>query len=490
MTSIANIPNEILHIIFANLGPGDLKTTRLVCQLWSLLATKKLFERVFVSNRPKDLEVFRCISEHELCQKAVKRILYDASTTRISFTWSQRRYCKELVRQWGDLVKSSDELSISRLKAVQASMLGGPWLYDGHSPNYVFSRNQITYYIIGEDEIDKGRSAYKKLAWEEKSMRQQGKLEKKITSGLRNLSSLEEVIISGTLHHKSPFCRSWPLIYLFPGPDDPTPPKFVPGHRYETSKKHLHCHQPLVRALASSGRKIQKLTMDNVRNYLLSTDFFDVNHEIDPNITTIWCMLDAYSSLKTLSLELKCTRKGEDFEKVEWVRLQMPHLTTLSLSGDVSTNYHHAVLFPLQLFRAWSCPNLRHLLIKDVTATKDQLVGAVREHPLLESFTLGRLNVFEGSWESTLDSWRILSPKPRYAISRIPEVDYGCERNAFSFSPQCGHSDENAGSCEVLRDRTESYLNSSSGGIHPIDQARMHFWNRKSAHEIDCPISR
>ena len=128
--SIADVPNEVFAFIFAKLGRRDLKATRLVCRLWSTLAITNLFERIYISCKHKDLEVFGHVSSHDLFRKTVKTIVYDASTflkdTFGQGDWNIDCYTKYLLRQWRDLTKSTDKFAALRLEAILASALLKP----------------------------------------------------------------------------------------------------------------------------------------------------------------------------------------------------------------------------------------------------------------------------------------------------------------------------------------------------------------------------
>lgn len=56
------------------LAGKDVKNLRLVCKLFSELP---FISRVFISAHPKDIEVFRCIADHEAFRRGVKEIIWD-----------------------------------------------------------------------------------------------------------------------------------------------------------------------------------------------------------------------------------------------------------------------------------------------------------------------------------------------------------------------------------------------------------------------------
>ena len=411
---IVGISNEVLAIIFANLKPRDLKprdlkATRLVCQLWSILAAAKLFERVYLSLRPKDLKVFRQIASHELYRKAVRKLIYDASTTQEQAARSRLSYCEYLLRGWGELEGSpQNDLDASRIRAIQASSLA----------KYLKDSFKLSYHVVAEDleleeDITNGYEAYRKLARHEQKIATGERFEYIIVPSLNDLLNLEEVVISGSLQHDAPFCRSWPLTYLYPGYRLAPIDNII--YDLGLGKIINHCHTLLVRALSASGRKIKTLTIDETEDYLIPLNFFDLNSGIDPEMITIPCMLNAYSGLENLSLGLASIYDDEAYENAKWVRLQMPNLKTLRISHRGF--YRQLKMIPFDMVSSWSFPRLRYLSLNQITISEKQLIGVVKEHPLLESFNMGKLHLSSGSWSSTLKFMREWLPKPEYILS-------------------------------------------------------------------------
>ena len=58
------LPPELKVAVLAQLDKRDLRTVRLVSREWSALATSPLFDRVYISCRAPDLEVFKNITRH------------------------------------------------------------------------------------------------------------------------------------------------------------------------------------------------------------------------------------------------------------------------------------------------------------------------------------------------------------------------------------------------------------------------------------------
>ena len=74
-----HLPHELKVAVLAWLDKRDLKAVRLVSREWSALATSPLFDKVYVSCRATDLEVFRNITRHPVISAGVRELVYDGS---------------------------------------------------------------------------------------------------------------------------------------------------------------------------------------------------------------------------------------------------------------------------------------------------------------------------------------------------------------------------------------------------------------------------
>lgn len=84
--SMPYLPLEIKGHIIKYLNKIDLKTLRHVSKEWSDTATALLFDRIYVSCRSKDIEVFEKITRHPTLRYSIKEMIYDVS----NFTRSLR----------------------------------------------------------------------------------------------------------------------------------------------------------------------------------------------------------------------------------------------------------------------------------------------------------------------------------------------------------------------------------------------------------------
>ena len=88
------LPNELLHVIFQQLEKSDLKKASLVCSWWAEVTAEFLFDRVFLTPRRKDVEVFQTWTASKRCSAAIKEIV--VPTTFLDRTLSLTEYSKLL----------------------------------------------------------------------------------------------------------------------------------------------------------------------------------------------------------------------------------------------------------------------------------------------------------------------------------------------------------------------------------------------------------
>ena len=77
VTTIRNVPDEVLVEILGNLPKKDLKKTRLACSLWSTAGAKWMFQRVYFAPRKEPMEFFARIARNPTFARNVKELIYD-----------------------------------------------------------------------------------------------------------------------------------------------------------------------------------------------------------------------------------------------------------------------------------------------------------------------------------------------------------------------------------------------------------------------------
>ena len=73
------LPPELQGLVAKCLHKSELKKLRLVSQQWHVMATPLLFDRIYVSPREKDLQVFSNITKHPVLSRSINAIICDIS---------------------------------------------------------------------------------------------------------------------------------------------------------------------------------------------------------------------------------------------------------------------------------------------------------------------------------------------------------------------------------------------------------------------------
>ncbi|CAF9936139.1 MAG: hypothetical protein ALECFALPRED_006711 [Alectoria fallacina] len=73
------LPAEVKGLVAECLQKSDLKSLRYVSKQWHAMATPSLFDRVYISPRDKDIQVFSNVTKHPVLRSSVKELICDIS---------------------------------------------------------------------------------------------------------------------------------------------------------------------------------------------------------------------------------------------------------------------------------------------------------------------------------------------------------------------------------------------------------------------------
>ncbi len=225
-----DIPNEIILQILKSLEKSDLKSARLVSKTWSAFAAELLFDQVYVSVHPDNLEVFKAITQHALLSKCVKTLRYDAVDFIERFSgyhyvwdlWCQTRLNLRIdLRPESMEAPSSDpEINawINLVLAHHVEALNNPDIWRPHQ-GYKF--------------IDSGYHKYQSYAALQHAQFKDGSFVEILVAGLQKLQNLSCVIVDDrwpfpqevlddpkklSLRRPtgSPLARNWSMFHTYP----------------------------------------------------------------------------------------------------------------------------------------------------------------------------------------------------------------------------------------------------------------------------------
>ncbi|KAL8740727.1 MAG: hypothetical protein Q9184_008460, partial [Pyrenodesmia sp. 2 TL-2023] len=95
--NLLELPDEVTLAVLENLKKNHIKRIRLVCRKLALLGGPFLFDVIYISQHPKNVEVFEAISQHPAFSASVKHVIYD-SVKFIDYTLET--YCEAIRQQY------------------------------------------------------------------------------------------------------------------------------------------------------------------------------------------------------------------------------------------------------------------------------------------------------------------------------------------------------------------------------------------------------
>lgn len=413
-----DLPNEIIFHILTLLVKCDLKSSRLVSKAWTAFATELLFDQVYVSAHPENLEVFRAITQHALLSKCVKKLRYDAVDFVENYT--KEHYIRDLWLQTGcyipvdSLPKSSKAPhSDSEIKAWMALVKPDP------QSGGLRSLDEIQRACKDYEFIDYGYQKYKRYASLERVQSENGTFVESLVEGLQKLENLSYVVmeewwpslrqdyydrekLSLQRPSGSPLARNWNIFHTKPKGWQWNPDNHVPQDRASDGADH---YWAITCALLRSQRKIQTFVVSPTgvpaycfdRTQRTSLSFYGLD-------------VAAFLGLKKLDLCIANYGIGNTpklFPNMNGLRFllgSMPHLVVLylTLPGGLHKTplYAFEQVFPQQ--GQWSKLTTLSLQALASSAT-DFLTLLVCRMPSLTELELGNVELLTGSWEGVIE---------------------------------------------------------------------------------------
>ena len=241
------LPIEIVRGILQYLAKSDLKSVRLISQLYSCCAIEFLFDTVYISAFEIDNEVFSAVADHPQISKCIKHLKYDTSRffpgmSRSSYEFS---LCQQLFKFKGLYANTPchlrDPAVDELLKYPIEDYLSPGDLDDSEDPEiYSHSRtlavDEAWQRFISSNYVEAGHKKYLQFAPLQESAAGNEQYWVTASSKVKNFASLEsvEVYAGWYEYHKnsinclnyssfselrgigSPLCRSWNPLHLSP----------------------------------------------------------------------------------------------------------------------------------------------------------------------------------------------------------------------------------------------------------------------------------
>ena len=462
------LPHEIVLEVCKHLTKRDLKACRLVSKSWSHHASDYLFNKIYISPRKEDIEVFNLITQHAQLSHCVRHLEYDG--TNFSPRYTKMGYVRNLAEQangYSDFYRTALNIpdpqftQFIKMCSNPSTKLAAVQEFSSHA------------FIVGGHRAWKDRDVYQRRVVEN------GEFLRTLTCGLRKLDLLKSVEVCNEWHtwrlsdrrkwfsaddiileslpgsyfYGSPFGRAWGLYYPIP-------------HSWACQGKSFHKgfttgyeeFQIITTALSLSQRHIQSFHISPPPGSIFDANVTEdlVNHSIS-----------AYSSLEILFLCLseyaKTTETAVSYGSLPGLQAllrsmgELKHLTLVLPREDLdeSTMFKYRQVFPTG--GKWI--KLNKLRIDGLAiSAKDLFHLLTVKMPMLRELSLSDVKLLEGRWEGIIEFL-----KTSMHLLSFPVDDYWQMRHldGTSFLSRNGDGVESS----VFRAEIGTYV--VKGGRHP-----------------------
>ena len=406
------LPPELKVAVLAQLDKRDLKNVRLVSKEWNALAIGPLFDKVYVSCRAKDLEVFKNITSHPVISKGVKELVYDGSLFEKDMRF--RDYFRHVYYQirwieWRDTLFDSADVQINGfVQHCRERTKGFPELYKTHKRN--------TFLIEGHQK-------YRDCSAFEDRFMNEGLLLDDLCTGLRSLEHLRSVVLDTKMWHHhlhedkylgtvnpdtlhgpssgSPLCRSWNPFHFRPSAWNLLP-EVDDGRSHICAQFHI-----LTKAMAVTNRKISSLQVSTAEGGVGLPQQAWMKSKL--TYSEFWHFMTAYSGLRCLEIDITMdnpdqrdalTVLPELLGQTFGLRRLSLHLKSYLPAGV--SGYRYDEIFPALGF--W--PKLTELSISGLAISGWYLMSFLLGRAQLTQLNLCAIDLLDGTWEGVIEGMR------------------------------------------------------------------------------------
>ena len=438
-----HLPNEIILLILRSLEKHDLKSARLVSKTWTSLAAEFLFDQVYVSVHPENLEVFSAIARHPLLSQCIKTLRYDAvefveACTKEQYFWrlwyQMRRH---FWYSYSDLRRLDDFALVPDYNAFRKIIASFDYNFSCPGSSGI----EIAWEHCKDcDFISFGYQKYRKSAALQRAQLSNGTFLESLVGGLQTLKNLSCIIVDGQwsfsqkdLHPKklflkrptgSPLSRDWNLFHTCPQVWEFLPHQYIqePTAKCEVASG-VDRYWTIVAALLRSQRKIQTFKTANHNYYCFPPIIFDRTRK--ESISFYGLDIVAFSELQVLKLSIAQygdVDTPELFPNIDGLRFllrSMHHLRVLDLDlpdclRDKLLLYKSSQVFPQD--GQWN--RLTSLSLYGISSSAAEfLTLIIRRMPALSCLQLEMIELDIGDWEGVIECMKYSMHLSRFDVT-------------------------------------------------------------------------
>lgn len=424
------LPSELIHKIYESCDKKTLKSVRLTCRDWNHAVIPLLFDRVFVSARKQDLEIFHNITACEHLAANIKELRIDATGALLGM--SEGLYMLNLI---GQLSRVFDRLPLALaenepMKVIRLQTRGYQIVFSfTEVPQLSGCRRRADFRAFkdGEDMegapdrfkevVRESHAAYLAMAEvEEEVLRSETGLMSKLQLGVKSLIRLQSVIIDDGIwerHPKEMYATFDPGLWYGYGSGPPaarvrTPMHLHPSPDMPNGTLAANIIKAVAGALAVSPRPL--------KCFCSPIDC----RPLDSSLAT-----ESLSALEYL--ELNINHQNWNASTTPAVPGSIPGLLSRNQASirqlrlEPEGYYHHqqgespssnlkrikAYAFYKIFKRGLHMPNLVTLSLGTLALRAYKLIDLLRLHcPKLKDLAIGRISIKYGNWPGLLTMFK------------------------------------------------------------------------------------
>ncbi|KAG6999221.1 hypothetical protein G7Y79_00036g071770 [Physcia stellaris] len=456
-----NLPTEIKTSVFELLDKADLKQARLVSSSWYPLATRLLFDRVYISPKSLDIEVFMECVRHPVIKESIKEIIYDV--TYFDASVSLREY----------LFKLKNEVFLTFWSKPIEKPSHPFHHFINQSQSEDCDKDELYHAFENEAFIIEGYRVWQEYAYQGQDYMEKGFLMELLRRGLRDFSRLSSLAVKDGLfgenlnetglidrstlcckYSGSPVLRSWNPLHARPSSDN--------------TAENVDWHfRKLTSALTETDKRLESLRL--LSHEYSSTIPLMTLQSATAGSTLLSESIRAYSNLRSFAFRVSASRT-EDYKSREALGMlprllgEMHSLNHLDLSifrpaSESSEHWTYEQVFPQYPYTI--LPNLVSLNISGFSIKAVDFIDLLLVRlPRLRDLTFFLVELLEGSWEGVIE---MLSQSGKLEALRLPGLYESTHKGGHGFA--FGTIDSDYTADDFIHDVMDYILNRR--GRHP-----------------------
>ena len=424
------LPLEIKGLVAESLQKSDLKSLRCVSKQWQAMATPPLFDKVYVSPRDKDIQVFSNITKHPVLRRHIKEMVCDTSEVP---ELSHEQYFHDLCDELRSLTFQLSKKHPFKSPHPELNKFINAIIRGGISHSGLFTKHATDGLVV------EGFQLWRELAaQEDQSLEDEvhGMFFSDLCSGLHRLPNLQSVKMDDHIWCQT--CRDIEVAFCSTNPRY-TPNTILSGSPLARNWNPWHLRPKrsedegserlsiVIRALSRTKKSIRIFECQSRHSRMYEGlspwhfSIYDISQRYPRHMAIAFCQLQSltlqitpqlwnmvpHGDAKALGflpqlLEQITGLKRLDLKLLTAERIKRQRRLSLTPLDD--TCYTYSQVFPLH--GKWQ--HLEHLYLAGLAINGlDLCLLLFCQMPRLQRLWLNRIDLLEGSWDGIVEIMRI-----------------------------------------------------------------------------------